>query len=162
MRILMTISRGSSPLARGLPGGERRAHPGRRIIPARAGFTPHQSQAQKKARDHPRSRGVYMSNSVSIMNPYGSSPLARGLLNAIDEHLGEARIIPARAGFTCAFWSPKNRICWIIPARAGFTRRRRRRTGTGTDHPRSRGVYMKLKMRSLVVAWILPARAGFT
>ena len=33
-------NRGSSPLARGLRGGDRAARAGRRIIPARAGFTP--------------------------------------------------------------------------------------------------------------------------
>ena len=50
---------GSSPLARGL---QQRAHPSRpalRIIPARAGFTPHGSPGRRRPRDHPRSRGVY-------------------------------------------------------------------------------------------------------
>ena len=53
-------SSGSSPLARGL---HRHRHPlarGRRIIPARAGFTwPSPSTAASRA-DHPRSRGVYV------------------------------------------------------------------------------------------------------
>ena len=50
----------------------------------------------------------------------GSSPLARGLLIAVDGEFCRVRIIPARAGFTfrddTAIHSPK-------------------------DHPRSRGVY---------------------
>ena len=133
-----------------------------RIIPARAGFTRRLRQTGTTSTDHPRSRGVYANLPYRELRKSGSSPLARGLPLIRVKRRRKRGIIPARAGFTCAFWSPRNRICWIIPARAGFTRRRRRRTGTGTDHPRSRGVYIMLKMRSLVVVWIIPARAGFT
>ena len=54
-----TETRGSSPLARGLPG--RRISPLRppRIIPARAGFTRFPLPPVRPAPDHPRSRGVY-------------------------------------------------------------------------------------------------------
>ena len=161
LRILMTISRGSSPLARGLPGRGRRAHPGRRIIPARAGFTP-------RARlPHPR--------------PVGSSPLARGLRHRREHRPRQPRIIPARAGFTKRWGTPTNLLPdhprsrgvyagrrrlprdhpgssplargllapghpqrvrhRIIPARAGFTARPRGPGRRGPDHPRSRGVY---------------------
>ena len=70
------------------------------IIPARAGFTSQRQRDERLHRDHPRSRGVYSQIRTSVMCPAGSSPLARGL------RLGElivtfdARIIPARAGFT--------------------------------------------------------------
>ena len=54
------IRHGSSPLARGL----QRIGPvdavGRRIIPARAGFTLRPPTLGTSARDHPRSRGVYL------------------------------------------------------------------------------------------------------
>ena len=50
---------GSSPLARGLPNGERPIRPGGRIIPARAGFTLTSAESLYQAGDHPRSRGVY-------------------------------------------------------------------------------------------------------
>ena len=52
---------GSSPLARGLLPGNYPPDGGTRIIPARAGFTGRRIQHHLLARDHPRSRGVYMS-----------------------------------------------------------------------------------------------------
>ena len=54
---------GSSPLARGLPRPERQDHQGRRIIPARAGFTGSPEPTGEPAPDHPRSRGVYSATS---------------------------------------------------------------------------------------------------
>ena len=50
---------GSSPLARGLPSPRSCVPCGRRIIPARAGFTLRRRSAGPGPRDHPRSRGVY-------------------------------------------------------------------------------------------------------
>ena len=94
---------GSSPLARGLLGQPSPREDGRRIIPARAGFTAHRSGRVPAASDHPRSRGVYRPRGSRIRRRRGSSPLARGL-----PHLG----------------SLKRRRNGIIPARAGFTRRR--------------------------------------
>ena len=71
--------RGSSPLARGLRTfllilGLRSG-----IIPARAGFTQITLQLDVWQTDHPRSRGVYVRNSVGAGRFGGSSPLARGL-----------------------------------------------------------------------------------
>ena len=111
--------------------------------------------------DHPRSRGVYGSNSDPPSLNEGSSPLARGLLDLGDVGGGEARIIPARAGFTRTYG---------------------RDTYEGPDHPRSRGVYAHLYRpcrwprgssplaRGLHAraalrgppGGIIPARAGFT
>ena len=92
--------RGSSPLARGLRLILTRIFGGRRIIPARAGFTRYRRRPRPCSSDHPRSRGVYSTSHSSFLGRNGSSPLARGLL--------------VRAtGFTCALG--------IIPARAGFT-----------------------------------------
>ena len=152
---------GSSPLARGLllvtPGGP--LVPG--IIPARAGFTGRFPPRAHRARDHPRSRGVYASSTVTATAPRGSSPLARGL-----PHLA-VHGIP---------------VGGIIPARAGFTGRHRDSGRTPSDHPRSRGVYGlpsgagRPKRGSSPLArglhgdgivlvprpGIIPARAGFT
>ena len=72
--------RGSSPLARGLPGSLLATMRGVGIIPARAGFT--------------RPRGS------RIPRRRGSSPLARGLPELADHLRARGRIIPARAGFT--------------------------------------------------------------
>ena len=152
---------GSSPLARGLPLHRRPDPQGDRIIPARAGFTSPGGRGRGPHRDHPRSRGVYASQSVSPCGVTGSSPLARGLRFALASRRFRRGIIPARAGFTWTEtsdpWPPR-------------------------DHPRSRGVYARtppltrsprgssplargLPGRSAHEAHclrIIPARAGFT
>ena len=111
---------GSSPLARGLRlGGPAPSH-GRRIIPARAGFTVPRAHMWTARRDHPRSRGVYRDTPVSRQICRGSSPLARGLLHNVPTFNRPTRIIPARAGFTFR----------IIVSEMN-----------ASDHPRSRGVY---------------------
>ena len=152
---------GSSPLARGLRERHGRGHPGRGIIPARAGFTRWRRGAYAPLGDHPRSRGVYPTTTRPWWAAAGSSPLARGLPATGPSPRPAGRIIPARAGFTCGAWAPP-------------PRRR--------DHPRSRGVYSpstappspspgssplarglrfdgELAARPL---GIIPARAGFT
>ena len=55
---------GSSPLARGLPGGPGGVDEAGRIIPARAGFTCETRPAPASCWDHPRSRGVYVRSLV--------------------------------------------------------------------------------------------------
>ena len=70
--------------------------------------------------DHPRSRGVYVFNAAYRHGVAGSSPLARGLRLALQQHEIFVRIIPARAGFT------------IVAENRGKLSK---------DHPRSRGVY---------------------
>ena len=72
-----------------------------RIIPARAGFTPHAPSQPHSRPDHPRSRGVYTVAAGSAAVGPGSSPLARGLRRLPLWALAVIRIIPARAGFTC-------------------------------------------------------------
>ena len=91
---------GSSPLARGLRNSSRLFSRLARIIPARAGFTTARSTPTPWARDHPRSRGVYVLVPGSVGVVQGSSPLARGLPGHDIERRRLSRIIPARAGFT--------------------------------------------------------------
>ena len=118
---LDAVPHGSSPLARGLRGTVA-AWPARsRIIPARAGFTLPRPVRSPMAKDHPRSRGVYLLCASARVALCGSSPLARGLPEAPEGQGGHRRIIPARAGFT--------------PIRPPSPR-------TAKDHPRSRGVYL--------------------
>ena len=113
---------GSSPLARGLHRFTRRGRIGIGIIPARAGFTALMSRCATARSDHPRSRGVYVVGAAARRAATGSSPLARGLRTGHALHALRIRIIPARAGFTCApRWTPT----------------------TDPDHPRSRGVYVR-------------------
>ena len=152
---------GSSPLARGLRAPPTFGWEGRRIIPARAGFTVGCGGCWSWWADHPRSRGVYHASSGCHHRPSGSSPLARGLHKSSDGKIFGIRIIPARAGFT---------------SRPGSV------LVSTTDHPRSRGVYDGLRCpvhvlrgssplaRGLLRAvmslkpaqGIIPARAGFT
>ena len=171
------------------------------IIPARAGFTTLQVVLLQTRRDHPRSRGVYPSPGRLSMRARGSSPLARGLpsrrvrANRAKDHprsrgvyLGRSQIGWAEDGsspLARGLLLPRLESCTqtgIIPARAGFTKLTVTRTGSGTDHPRSRGVYEDglhdedLKDGSSPLArglrlaapgesalkGIIPARAGFT
>ena len=91
---------GSSPLARGLRRGQA-ARSGRRgIIPARAGFTRGGRCRGRARRDHPRSRGVYLTAFYAYVGLGGSSPLARGLPFSYSQPILTRGIIPARAGFT--------------------------------------------------------------
>ena len=119
---------GSSPLARGLHVTAAGAAGGRRIIPARAGFTLRRPSSSSSTGDHPRSRGVYIMTAVQIVVAWGSSPLARGLPQY-------AQRDPLRIG--------------IIPARAGFTRDGDRIRQHEEDHPRSRGVYQQKPEQSV-------------
>ena len=97
------VEAGSSPLARGLLPGSAQSRQGRRIIPARAGFTRGPPTPTRWAPDHPRSRGVYRRECFERRFAGGSSPLARGLHGEWRPDSRGARIIPARAGFTsCA------------------------------------------------------------
>ena len=111
---------GSSPLARGLPGGRGLRRRAVRIIPARAGFTPRRTPCRPPPADHPRSRGVYRTprrpcgprkdhprsrgvygyHRLTVDITPGSSPLARGLQSGEIRQDGGVGIIPARAGFT--------------------------------------------------------------
>ena len=77
--IFLAAQNGSSPLARGLRWGNYASILGRRIIPARAGFTPIAPPRETRAWDHPRSRGVYTAALIAAWRQTGSSPLARGL-----------------------------------------------------------------------------------
>ena len=121
-RAFLAEAIGSSPLARGLRGLSVAFRGRRRIIPARAGFTAPCTRPRGRPRDHPRSRGVY-EHMVPLQQALeGSSPLARGLRHHLSVVAAGARIIPARAGFTCPGLDLTD-LC--------------------ADHPRSRGVYCR-------------------
>ena len=115
---LITIGRGSSPLARGTrwPGFRQRLCQG--LIPARAGNTKVTVKSDSEDRAHPRSRGEHPERRYRKAPKPGSSPLARGTHVARLVHPAARGLIPARAGNT-----------FLI---------RRRRNGIGA-HPRSRG-----------------------
>ena len=111
--------------------------------------------------DHPRTRGVYPGEAVFYVAVAGSSPHARGLLCITRDSEGR--------------WG-------IIPARAGFTGTRPGTASARSDHPRTRGVYVRPACgavhgpgsspharglrkgpgRGQGLRRIIPARAGFT
>ena len=154
-------SRGSSPLARGLPGGLQRLHWGPGIIPARAGFTRGQKRVKLDKGDHPRSRGVYPDEWTLDTVEDGSSPLARGLHRCDHYPFLTRRIIPARAGFT---WrrTRASPPAWDHPRSRGvYARAARRATPFGGSSPLARGLQPGVELRR-AVGGIIPARAGFT
>jgi len=96
----LEAARGSSPLARGGPGGAHRGEDGGRLIPARAGRTSPSGSAGTVARAHPRSRGADGRGGPRQVRVTGSSPLARGGPARVAARLLARRLIPARAGRT--------------------------------------------------------------
>ena len=96
-----------------------RASPG--IIPALAGNTPRVSFQAPCVRDHPRSRGEYLTLGAVYRNEQGSSPLSRGIQTHDDGHRSQYGIIPALAGNT-------------MPSGNAVS--------AHGDHPRSRGEYV--------------------
>ena len=136
----VNVMGGSSPLARGLHPGSEGVDERVGIIPARAGFTRRPTHMSGRARDHPRSRGVYPGSRPARPRRRGSSPLARGLRR-------ERLVVEVLGG--------------IIPARAGFTRSLRASRRPSRDHPRSRGVYAIVDNPCGAPGGIIPARAGF-
>ena len=111
---------GSSPLSRGIPGRETCEWCLMRIIPALAGNTWRDVSNAPCWRDHPRSRGEYVTGFVTYIGGAGSSPLSRGIRHPPRRYARHQRIIPALAGNTTA--SPPT-------------------CGPPRDHPRSRGEY---------------------
>ena len=115
---------GSSPLSRGIHWGWPRGASLRRIIPALAGNTDPTRTPPTPSPDHPRSRGEYPSRWFPGRVWSGSSPLSRGIPDAVVVTTQPVRIIPALAGNTWAY------------DRSWNVRR---------DHPRSRGEYAKVE-----------------
>ena len=152
---------GSSPLARGLPGGRLRRRDRKGIIPARAGFTGQEGEGRTRGRDHPRSRGVYGQGRQPAAHGDGSSPLARGLPHRVGEDAGLAGIIPARAGFTSSSSTPPRSTPDHPRSRGVYTGRRPSSpTSTGSS-PLARGLPV-LDANPCLLVGIIPARAGFT
>ena len=132
-----------------------------RIIPARAGFTNPASTYHSQSQDHPRSRGVYTRRRPLCSSPNGSSPLARGLPLRLCTPHGRIGIIPARAGFTGRVLGGRLRR-WDHPRSRGvYSRGRIRRSTWPGSSPLARGLRDNYPNARIIVG-IIPARAGFT
>ena len=133
--------RGSSPLARGLLGRGVGGVGGKRIIPARAGFTPGRRGRRHGPWDHPRSRGVYELGTV-----VGDPP---------------ARIIPARAGFTLPVVHRHSSSPDHPRSRGVYWRDEEDIVRPVGSSPLARGL-PRHAVAHLLIVRIIPARAGFT
>ena len=77
-KLSQITSGGSSPLARGTHFSKIPSGWSWRLIPARAGNTPHHAAGAGFGAAHPRSRGEHGTIAPKSMLSHGSSPLARG------------------------------------------------------------------------------------
>ena len=113
---------GSSPLSRGIPVVMTSPCRDGGIIPALAGNTPAPHQSEPSVPDHPRSRGEYRDPECVTVYEDGSSPLSRGIRRV---------------------WNTRPKTRRIIPALAGNTGTTPTHSTNNTDHPRSRGEYIR-------------------
>ena len=86
-------SRGEHPL-------NHRPRPPNRLTPARAGNTRRRSWKGGASSAHPRSRGEHKVTHFTLIQLYGSPPLARGTLRYSSPNALSLRLTPARAGNT--------------------------------------------------------------
>ncbi len=101
VRCCQAISQdGSSPLARGTPRLINSDPMTLRFIPAGAGNTSHQTAVWQIWPVHPRWRGEHVPERFLNEYQFGSSPLARGTRDLLDEIIAGSRFIPAGAGNT--------------------------------------------------------------
>ena len=113
---------GSSPLARGTRVERDPWAIRDRLIPARAGNTILLQKQHVSPPAHPRSRGEHITSQTAREFLGGSSPLARGTHDGLQNPFHGLRLIPARAGNTVHL------VCSRIIEAA---------------HPRSRGEHMR-------------------
>ena len=115
---LASVSRGSSPHARGARDPHDLTGDPAGIIPACAGSTCTRHRGGGALQDHPRMRGEHCAVMPETERAVGSSPHARGARVCVGTCTAYVGIIPACAGSTCA--------------------NRAKRLGI-RDHPRMRG-----------------------
>ena len=130
---------GSSPLARGKHVSVALSSFSMGLIPARAGKTTPRPSPPLARRAHPRSRGENAAVTGAAFDPKGSSPLARGKRDLPNWRVRAGRLIPARAGKTCA---------------------RTHRPTHARAHPRSRGENLNATVVSDVVTGSSPLARG--
>ena len=150
---------GSSPRVRGAGYRCRHTPLNDGIIPARAGSSSATSSCLRSSRDHPRACGEQPPTAPRKGQRMGSSPRVRGAVAAEHVVVGDAGIIPARAG---SRWNPSRASTsrWDHPRACGeqtpSLRTSRRRRGSS---PRVRGADFLLQHARALLG-IIPARAG--
>ena len=132
-----------------------------RIIPALAGNTDSSVAVRCGARDHPRSRGEYLTRAEYVFGEDGSSPLSRGILGQFLHAAGGFRIIPALAGNTRGSVGDRFRRRDHPRSRGEYTSSPHPKDQKNGSSPLSRGIRFILRFRRDPVG-IIPALAGNT
>ena len=101
-------SSGSSPRARGTQARKRRRPHFLRFIPAGAGNTTAIQFPRASRAVHPRGRGEHNRDVAVKLAENGSSPRARGTHDPAGHVELDCRFIPAGAGNTRPFWTPRS------------------------------------------------------
>ena len=132
------------------------------IIPARAGFTGQEHGRPPRARDHPRSRGVYrVLRAVDPPNS-GSSPLARGLRPVYPERGPVCPDHPRSRGVYRNHHLAKPSVWGSSPLARGLRHAPSSRASDfAGSSPLARGLPRPV-VESIRFRRIIPARAGFT
>ena len=155
------MDEGSSPLARGTQDGPPPGPCRAGLIPARAGNTAVMKAWAVTWRAHPRSRGEHANSSTTKKFRRGSSPLARGTQEIIEDDKYCLGLIPARAGNTGYGFCGADHA-WAHPRSRGehlliFEQGER---GVGSS-PLARGTH-GFPAEPAGVEGLIPARAGNT
>ena len=134
---------------------------GDRLIPARAGKTAHEPYCPCTSRAHPRAGGENPVANRQQELEWGSSPRGRGKLTAQPSSLPLRRLIPARAGKTCALGLAQGMAS--AHPRAGGENHDVNFDEVYSDgsSPRGRGK-QAVEAEALVGERLIPARAGKT
>ena len=160
-RVCADTERGSSPRMRGTPWIDRVRGVQAGIIPAHAGNTNPQRQANCLARDHPRACGEHGTKGAKDKSKAGSSPRMRGTHDLYHDVNAERGIIPAHAGNTIradargSFRRDHPRACGEHPVQKSTA------LANGGSSPRMRGTRTGRRTRTRREG-IIPAHAGNT
>ena len=161
VRLIRTVTAGSSPLTRGKHGARQRTRRLSGLIPAHAGKTFAPTPKSIHGEAHPRSRGENHLPGLVDADDGGSSPLTRGKLDRLVRAVEPEGLIPAHAGKT---WLPTERY----PSRTAHPRSRGENSGVTMHALRHRGSSpltrgkLTSSSRSAADAGLIPAHAGKT
>ena len=155
------ISFGSSPLARGTRCRRGSWCGAWRLIPARAGNTMADRATGRHDPAHPRSRREPASSLSACEVSVGSSPLARGTLDAVLRRPNQLRLIPARAGNTLHCSGEIINSSAHPRSRGEHTFTLDGAGGNRGSSPLARGTQNN-RLSILLISGLIPARAGNT
>jgi len=131
------------------------------FIPTRAGNTSLSGWPPASPAVHPHSRGEHGMRMPDAGSMGGSSPLARGTLNAASVIVEPERFIPTRAGNTASVTRSSPAVAVHPHSRGEHCAAFRPRASTGGSSPLARGT-QNMVQRKLAETRFIPTRAGNT